>query len=312
MAGKVNTVQQHLPPMEVGNVVEVGEPPSCEGRIKAALPALALIGVVLSSASLPSAAYECSFDITATPTNCTRPRECLLFSQIIDMSVHLVKGDYCTVPHCTKGCSVRNPDVVRVSQSQYAEKELSQYVPGGSLQALQVPGCAPLSQLLGLDYIVDPSSQEQAQAALDKAVRALRAFLFLPLLIFFRLLVLWYSAWCSVGCNTPGPPQHLHRKKISWMRAALTCNCPSILLALAATITLGLAAGILVLYQKYIATYDLSLELLNLNGHGTIDLAGHCTPADMAKLQFSVAAVAVIAFGLSCKLKPCSCSASTL
>ena len=135
-------------------------------------------------------------------------------------------------------------------------KELSQYVPGGSLQALQVPGCAPLSQLLGLDYIVDPSSQEHAQAALDMAVRALRAFLFLPLLIFFRLLVLWYDARCSAGCSTSGTSQHVHRKKNGWMRATLMCHCPNVLLVLAVAITLGLATGAVVLYQKYIATYE--------------------------------------------------------
>ena len=295
---------QHLPPMEVGDVVEVGAAPSC-CTVKALLPALALVGVVLSSASYASAAYACSFDITATPANCTRPRQCLLFSQIIDMQVQLAKGEYCTVPHCTKGCSVRNPNVVKVSQAQYAEEELSQYVPGGSLQALQEPGCAPLSELLGLDYIVDPSSQEQAQAALDKAVMALRAFLFLPLLIFCRLLFLWYlGPVLAAQCGNAAPAARQPRR--SRVRVVLTCACPRVLLGLVAAIALGLAVGALILYKDYIATYDLSLELLNLDGHGTVDLAGQCAPASMVNLQFAVAAVALIALGVSCKLSPCS------
>ena len=68
----------------------------------------------------------------------------------------------------------------------------------------------------------------------------------------------------------------------------------------------GLAVGALILYKDYIATYDLSLELLNLDGHGTVDLAGQCAPASMVNLQFAVAAVALIALGVSCKLSPCS------
>jgi hypothetical protein len=316
----VGTVQ----PMEVdaaGEVVRVGG--AAPSRKPLTLALLAFLGMTLASASVGSAVLNCKLVLDGNPANCTRaspprttPRsasrggasrespQCLLFRQTIFLDVYLGRGEYCTVPHCEAGCSLQNPDTVGLTMMRWAEPALGDYIPGGSMESLQQPGCEPLSLLVGMEYIIeDPDDQDAAHAALDQVVTAIKAIAIMAALLCARLLLLWSANdcrrwWAAAEARGEGAGAEAVLR-LRCAQQARRCACHQALALLVALLTLTLGAALAVVYTKYIASYDLDLELLAIDSRGTVDLTGDCSPAQFTNLMFAVAGCAILSVAVA-------------
>lgn len=299
----VKVVGTNVEPLEVaGAEVNVGDAPS---RRPFALALLAFLGMVLASVSVGSDAYNCKLVLNGNAANCTRTTrtgrtsQCLDFRQIIFLDVYLGRGEYCTVPRCEAGCSRQNPNTVALTMMRWAEPALGSYIPGGSMESLQVASCEPLSLLLGMDYIVaDPGDRDSAQALLDSVVQAIKAICIVTALLCARLLLLWGASdcrrwWAADDAQGAGGGA----ETVPRLRAAQRirrCACYQVLATLVALLTLALGVALSVVYNKYVASYDLDLELLAIDGRGTIDLTGECSPALFTNLMFAIAGCAIV------------------
>ena len=268
---------------------------------------LTLIGAALAVKAVPSDAFVCTFSLAGSNAGCsasvTLQNKCLgTFRQQLTVSMKLGEGQYCVAPSCSKGCDAVNSNLIKAEYTAEIDKggEISSFLPGGNLAALNDEACLGFETIQNINYPDGAPTGRHGEDPIKTALLVLKIFYILPGVVFAIITAMWVGVACQ-------------RKTLLQIHAkdgnCCKCCCPPFLFVLAFICCGALIALVKVADSTYLSSFLVTTTKVIGSGSGaacttgcvgTVVVNGACGAGDTLKLQMAEAAIALLAMITGC------------